>query len=181
MDSPVKIVFFLEDTDKISAGGKPLFINDFGQSNYSESKEKVLEYTWYKPDGIKVAKVGEGDVIDFLKAWLSIGKDSKVKIDNFSKLINGDLSELLPLIGKYADRKVQALLIAKESKGEWYQNVYTRYFSWAGNKSTAYWKKHLDGSSATLYYQDSLVFKEFNPLTAEDTSTESKEDNPWAK
>lgn len=181
LENPVKIVFFIEDTDKVSSGGKVLAINDYGQSTYVETVDKALEYTWFKPDGVKVSKVGEADLIDFLKAWLSIGRDSKAKIESISKLVNGDLSEITPLIGKYADRKVQALLIAKESKGEWYQNVYTKFFSRGGNKTKTYWQKHLDNSQATLFYQDSLALKEFNPLTTDNTDKEEETTNPWGK
>lgn len=179
LDNPVKIVFFIEDSEKISSTGKPQIINDFGQNSYAESIEKVLEYTWFRPEGARVSSIGECELVDFLKAWLSIGKDSKVKIDSISKLVGGDLSEIAPLIGKYADRKVQALLIAKESKGEWYQNVYTRFFSRGGNKTRTWWQKHLDGSQSTLFYQNSLTLKEFNPLTTESTDTEEATTNPW--
>jgi len=53
----------------------------------------------------------------------------------------------------------------KESGGEWYQNIYSRYFGRAGGKATTYWNKHFAGSTSTPIFQDSYLLKEFDPLT----------------
>ena len=111
---------------------------------------------------------------------MSIPKEGKAEISNISKLFTGDVSELKKVFTTYKDRKVQVLFIVKQSKGEWYQNIYTRYFSRAGTKSTTYWAKHLAGSTTTLMYQDSFALKEFNPMEFTDTTEDSSSKDPWA-
>jgi len=185
LDFPTKHTLFLEDSPQVSSTGKSRFINDYGQNTYAESEEAVLNLTtsdgrkWFKPDGLRICKIGECELIDFMRSWMSIGADGKSKIEDISKLIAGNLSEIKPLVTKYPDRKVQLLLIVREYEGNWYQGVYSRYFSRAGNKTTTYWKKHLDSLTTKPVYQDSLVFKEFDPLAIDTDTPKETEDNPW--
>lgn len=187
LDAPIKLAMFLEDTDQISSSSKPRFINDYGQSSYSESTETILALEskgrkWFKSDGLRISKVGEVELMEFLRAWLSIGTDGKAKIDNISNLIKGNLGEILPYITKYPDRKVQVLLTVRNSGDNWYQGVYPKYFGRAGNKAVTWWNKHLDNLQNKPNYQNSLVFKEFDPLKLEaDDDTQETNSNPWGQ
>ena len=177
-----KVVFFLEDFSKESAAGNQQYINDFGQSTWGKSEEDVMaRLTWFNSKGIRLAKSGEPELVDFIKNLLSIGKYHEAGIDKISRLFNGDVSELKDLFAKFADRKVQVLYIVKESGGEWYQNIYARYFSRAGSKSPLYWNKHFTGSTSLPIFQDSYLLKEFDPLTYTTPSVDGgAEADVWA-
>lgn len=176
-----KVVFFLEDFSKESSAGNKQYINDFGQSTWGKTEEDVMaRLTWFNSKGIRLAKSGEPELVDFIKNLLSIGKDTEAGIDKISKLFDGDVSELKDIFAKFNDRKVQVLYIVKESSGEWYQNIYARYFSRAGSKSTGYWNKHFAGSTSLPIFQDSYLLKEFDPLTYATPSVDKgAEADPW--
>lgn len=190
LDGPVKLALFLEDKDQIASTGKTRFINNYGQNSYSDSSDallaleaKVSGKTWFKADGIRIAKIGECELIEFVRAWLSIGMDSKATLDSFSKLCKGDVSELRLLLTKYPTRLVQLLLIVRLSDGTWYQGVYGRYFSRSGNTTTKYWEKQLSGNTNPPIFQDSYKLKEFDPLSVDadnESPTDEKEKNPWS-
>lgn len=177
-----KVVFFLEDFSKESSAGNQQYINDLGQSTWGKTEEDVMaRLKWFNSKGIRLAKAGEPELVDFIKNLLSIGKDSEAGIDKINKLFDGDVSELKDIFTKFSDRKVQILYIVKETGGEWYQNIYPRYFSRAGNKSTTYWNKHFTGSTNVPIFQDSYVLKEFNPMEYITPSVDGgAETDPWA-
>jgi len=95
--------------------------------------------------------------------------------------INAVVSELKDIFAKFATRKVQMLYIVKESGGEWYQNIYTRYFGRAGTKSTTYWSKHFTGSTNVPVFQDNYKLIEFDPTEYATPSdeTEGTPELPW--
>ena len=177
-----KLAFFLEDFSKESSAGNHQYINDYGQSTWGKSEEDVMaRLTWFDSKGIRLAKQGEPELVDFIKNLLSIGKDTNAGIEKISKLFNGDVSELKDIFTKFKDRKVQVLFIVKESGGEWYQNIYARYFSRAGSKSTTYWNKHFTGSTSLPIFQDSYKLIEFDPLTYTTPSVDAGAGgDPWA-
>jgi hypothetical protein len=189
LEYPVKLTLFFEDKDQVASTGKFRFINDFGQNTYSESAEACTSmvsksgHNWFKADGIRVAKVGECELIEFIKAWLSIGLDAKAKLDNVSKMIkSGDVTELTGLRKKYADRKVQVLLTVRENDGIWYQGVYGRFFSRGNNNVTKYWENHLSNSTNPPVFQSTFKLKEFDPMAVStDSETPAKDEaNPWS-
>ena len=189
MDYPTKMTLFVEDTAQVSSTGKSRFINDYGQNTYAEAEQNVLDLEskgrkWFKPDGLRVARVGECELVEFIRAWMSIGQEGKARIDSISKLVNGDLSEIKPLITRYAERKVQLLLTVREYEGNWFQNVYSRYFSRAGNTKTLYWDTHIKGVQTKPMFQDSFKLQEFDPLSVQPDAAPNAPtaiDTPWNK
>lgn len=170
--------FFLEDKDQVASTGSVRYINDFGQNSFASSKEELLARTgangnqFFKEDGLRVAKVGECELIDFIKNWLCVPQDSKIKFNNFNKLFDGDVSEISKLVKAYGDmRKVQVLLGEKNG----YQTVYTKFFGRAGNKNWKYWTKHFESSQSTFNYQNSFFLKKWTPIEpdTEDKTQES--------
>jgi len=160
-----KMAFFMENTPRVSQKGSTQYINDFGVSCYAENLETALAtYQWFKPQGARSSFSGEPELIDFIKSLLNIGRDSVAKLDNFKALFTGNVSELREVFNKFQDRKVQVLYYVRENDGNWYQGIYTRYFSRAGNTTTKYWDKNLENSTSKPNYQNSYKFQEFNPL-----------------
>lgn len=187
VDNPIvglqKIAFFLANESKPSAAGNIQFINDYGQASWAVTKEDLLEKasTWYKDENIRPALTGEPELVDFIKNLLSIGKDGVAKIDYPEKLINGDVSELKDIFTRFSTRKVQVLYIVKQSGDNWYQNIYTRYFSRSGMKSTTYWTKHMNNNTSRPMFQDTWTLKEFDPLNySSPSASDSSDTDPWA-
>lgn len=179
-----KMAFFLEDTAKKSSAGNVQFINDFGKSCYAASKEEAVEkYSqWFKDNGVREAVSGEVELVDFIVNLLNIGKDQVAKLDNPKAFFTGNISEISSIFKKFPERKVQVLYTVRENDGNWYQGIYTRYFSRAGNKTTKWWEKHFEGNTNKPNYQNSLLFQEFNPLsqgTSENKSTGDAEPSIW--
>jgi hypothetical protein len=102
---------------------------------------------------------------------------NKAKLDNIKALFSGNVSELKDIFKKFFDRKVQVMYYVRDNDGKWYQGIYTRYFSRAGNTTTKYWDKHFEGNTSKPNYQNSYKFQEFNPLAVGTTSA-STEDAP---
>jgi hypothetical protein len=178
-----KLTFFLEDLVKPSQAGNTQFINDFGVSTYGISLDAIKaneKMKWYNTETAITALVGQADLTEFIKNWLSIDRDTVAKIDNVAKLYKGDVSDLKALITKYSDRQVQLLLHIKETDGVFYQNIYNRYFGRAKSTNTKFWLKELTDS--TINYQNSFAQQEFNPLAvkpASNTSDAPVDDLPW--
>lgn len=160
-----KMAFFMENSNRVSQTGKTQLINDFGTSIYAESVDAaVATYQWFKAQGARPSITGEVELIDFLKSLLNVGKDSIAKFDNPKAFFTGNVSELKEIFKKFSDRKVQVLYYVRDNDGKWYQGIYTRYFSRAGNTTTKYWDKHFEGTTTKPNYQNTFKFQEFNPL-----------------
>ena len=173
------VTFFLENKEQIASSGKPRYINDYGQNSYGTDEQEVLGRVgsngnkFFKEDGLRVAKIGECELIDFIKNWLCVGQDSKIKFTNFDKLFDGDVSEINKLVKAYGDmRKVQVLLGEKNG----YQTVYSKFFGRAGNKNFKYWTKHFENSQGTFNYQNSYALKKWTGIEPDvETSGETKQ------
>lgn len=171
-----KMAFFLEEVFKTSSNGNLQFINDFGVSTWAPSAEEATNRVdkngnkWYSGQGIRQCYSGEAELVDFLMKLLNIGRGEIAKLDNPKALFDGNVSELKEVFKANAGREVQVLYYVRENDGNWYQGIYTRFFSRAHNTKPTYWIKHFENSQSTLNYQGSYQFQEFNPLAeAKDT------------
>lgn len=180
-----KLAFFFEDATRVSTAGNKQYINDFGQSTWADSPESATARTdkngnqWYKADGLREAISGEPEFVDFIINYLNIGRGQIAKLDNVKALFTGNVSEISAIFSKYSTRKVQVLYTVRENDGTWYQGIYSRFFSRAGNKTTKWWEKHFEGSTSIPNYQNNFLFQEFNPLSAGNTDeTKSVGDAP---
>lgn len=174
VDVITNLTFFLEDKEQISSTGKPRFINDFGQNTYAETLDEATarlgkgDKPFFKADGARVARNGECELIEFIRAWLSIPMENKIKFDNFTKIVLGDVNEIKSLIKKYADtRKVQILLTEKGG----YQNVYSRFFGRAGSRNFKWWTNHMDKAQSLPNYQNSFNLKKWDGVTPDTEET----------
>jgi hypothetical protein len=177
-----KLSFFLDSSEKLSSTGKFEYINEFGDTGWvEEGVDPSTVYNWYtESTKNRKAKNGEGVLIGFLKKYLSVGKGQIAKIDNINNLLNGDVKELAGLFSLNGTKKIQVLLFVKEYDGNYYQNVYSKYFGNAGSVNTKWWNKHLDGQTNNPMYQNSLQFKEFDPRgVSSDNVEEASSDSVW--
>lgn len=168
LDNPkivTNITFFLEAQDKVASTGSIQYINDYGQNSFGQSLDEVLNrigkngQAFFKNEGCRVARVGEAELIEFIRKWLCVANDQKSVFKNFSKIVSGDVSEITDLVKNYGtSRKVQVLLGEKSG----YQNVYSRYFERAGGSSNTYWEKHFNNSQTTFNYQGSFKLQKWS-------------------
>lgn len=127
-----KFAIFLEDKNRVNKNGDKFeIINDFGQSTWAASVEEAVEKIgknnnkWFKPDGARIAKVGEVQLITFLRDWANTGVDEVGKIDNFDALFKGNFNELQQYVKTLSNNTIYTLATVKDGK---YQGVYTGLF-----------------------------------------------------
>lgn len=184
-DVITKVTFFLINSlDRVSANGNVQFVNKFGQSTWSKSledlkaNEKISK--WFDVHSARASYSGEAQLLDFIKAWLSIGNTTECSIESISRLFKGDVNELSQLVTKYPERTVQVLFYERDG----YQSVYNRYFSRGTNVKTTKWIETLSEFNGN--YQGSLVFQKFDQISNSTSTTVAAEssaaaNNPWGE
>lgn len=137
-----KATFYLMDTYHKSATGKLKAINSFGEEAWLE-EDAIKSGTapdnmqWYAMDGVKVAKRGEYELIDFLKNILNIPfnndklqrkEDGHASItpEDIAKLFKGDFSPLRAIIATTNNKIGLACGVKTSTDGTLRQTVYTR-------------------------------------------------------
>ena len=126
-----KFAIFLENKDRINKGGDKYEItNNFGQSTWAASVQDATEKIgrngnkWFSPEGARIAKVGEVQLITFLRDWANTGVDEVGKIDNFDALFKGNYSELQSYVKTLSNNTIYVMFIVKDGK---YQGIYNRF------------------------------------------------------
>lgn len=126
-----KYSIFLENRDRIdSKKEKYEIVNDFGQSTWAPTVQDALDKIgkggnkWFKPEGARIAKVGEVQLITFLRDWANTGVDEVGKIDNFDALFKGNYSELQSYVKTLSNNTIYVMFIVKDGK---YQAIYNRF------------------------------------------------------
>ena len=116
-----KFAFFLENKDRATKNGDKFeIVNDFGQSTWATSIDEAVnklgknDNKWFKPDGARIAKVGEVALITFLRDWANTGVEEVGKIDNFTALFNGNFKELQDYVRILSNNTIYTLATVKE-------------------------------------------------------------------
>jgi hypothetical protein len=127
-----KLQFYVANTHHKSATGKFKCINSFGKDAWLDEeavKSKVMpgNMTWYNPDGVKVARRGEVELISYLVNLLNLPFNldkvsdvsecyARIDKDEWAKIFAGDVTLLREIIGG-TNNKVGVLLGVK-TKGD---------------------------------------------------------------
>ena len=129
-----KLTFFIENKEKENKDQtKKQYINNIGRCTWADSPNNLP--TWFKERENRVAFVGEEDLYNFLRSWLSnidfSSKKSTLQLE-FNKLIKGNVKELKEQInGEWATNIVAlATISSKETEDgtKEFQNVYNKSF-----------------------------------------------------
>ena len=129
-----KLTFFIENKEKENKDGtKKQYINNVGRCTWADSPNNLP--TWFKERENRVAFVGEEDLYNFLRSWLSnidfSSKKSTLQLE-FNKLIKGNVKELKEQInGEWATNIVAlATVSSKETEDgtKEYQAIYSKAF-----------------------------------------------------
>ena len=129
-----KLTFFIENKEKENKDQtKKQYINNIGRCTWADSPNNLP--TWFKERENRVAFVGEEDLYNFLRSWLSnidfSSKKSTLQVE-FNKLIKGNVKELKEQInGEWATNIVAlATVSSKETEDgtKEYQAIYSKAF-----------------------------------------------------
>jgi hypothetical protein len=128
-----KMSFFLEDKERENqAGTKKQYINSIGSTSWADDESNLLD--WFTKDrDFRVAYVGEEELYNFIRSWLSKldyrHADTELQLD-WKKLMRGNVNDLRDQIDEDLCGTVVALatIIVKEKDGESkeYQGVYNK-------------------------------------------------------
>jgi hypothetical protein len=129
-----KLTFFIENKEKENRDGtKKQYINNVGRCTWADSPNNLP--TWFKERENRVAFVGEEDLYNFLRSWLSnidFSKKTATLQLEFNKLIKGNVKELKEqIIGEWSNNIVALATINSKETDEGtkeYQNVYNKAF-----------------------------------------------------
>jgi len=133
--------FFLKDLDRENSVKpeeegtklrKKQYINTVGTTTWADRETNLPE--WFKERSYRVAKVGEEELYNFVKAWLNkldINDAEATLSFDWKKLINGDVRELSGQIKGSYDSSIAPLVIVRrvEKEGEEvkeYEQIYNR-------------------------------------------------------
>jgi len=129
-----KLTFFIENKEKENRDGtKKQYINNIGRCTWADSPNNLP--TWFQERENRVSFVGEEDLYNFLRSWLSnidfSSKKSTLQVE-FNKLIKGNVKELKEQInGEWATNIVAlATINTKETDDgvKEFQNIYNKAF-----------------------------------------------------
>lgn len=128
-----KVTFFLEDKERENKDAtKKQYINSIGKCSWAADPNDLSE--WFAKRDYRVAKVGEEELYEFLRTWLTLdySKDSTVLELEWKKLMKGNLKELKEQVdGAYSGNVLAlATITVREKEGETkeYQSVYNKAF-----------------------------------------------------
>ena len=130
-----KVSFFLEDKERENKdGSKKQYINSIGMCTWAADENDLAE--WFtKGRDYRVAYVGEEDLYNFMRVWLSEldYRDAETVLQlEWKKLMRGNVKDIKDQINGEWCKSVVALatVISKERDGEVkeYQGVYNKAF-----------------------------------------------------
>jgi hypothetical protein len=130
-----KVSFFLEDKERENRDGtKKQYINSVGMCAWADDESNLWD--WFTKDrDYRVAYVGEEDLYELLRTWLSKLDYRKPQTElelDWNKLMHGNVSELKGQIdGDYCGSiTALATVVVREQDGETkeYQGVYNKGF-----------------------------------------------------
>ncbi len=133
-EDKLKVSFFLEDKERTNKDGdKNQYINEVGSCSWATDPNDLPE--WFVARDYRKAYVGEEDLYNFLRTWLSEldyrHADTTLMLD-WKKLMKGNVKDLKDQIGGEWCGNVVALatVIVKEKEGELkeYQGIYNKAF-----------------------------------------------------
>jgi len=130
-----KVSFFLEDKERENKDGtKNQYINSIGMCSWAGDENDLAE--WFtKERDFRIAYVGEEDLYNFMRTWLSKldyrDADTVLQLE-WKKLMRGNLKDLKDQVdGEWCDTVAAlATVIVKERDGESkeYQGIYNKAF-----------------------------------------------------
>jgi len=137
-----KASFYVADTHHKSQTGKVKVINDYGRTTWL-TKEDITSgdapanMTWYSMQGVKVAKRGEEEVIDFLVNLLNLPFDltkvddksdayAKISKEEWKAILGGDVSIFKGVLASTNNKIGVVLGVKTKADGGQMQTIFSR-------------------------------------------------------
>ena len=179
-DTAVRLEVLLTDKPRVSQTGKHQWINNVGQSTWSEENPT---YDWWKTEGQRQAYTGEETLINFVKAWANVASGDNVSLDSIDSIVKGDVTEIKALVTALKENQVRVLVGVKDDR---YQQVYTKYFGRIKPQRDDFFIKALndDYGSFNADFNVDLIWGEHKPtvdLITPDGNGELKENEDWVE
>ena len=129
-----KVTFFLEDKEKENKdGSKYQYINAVGVCSWASDPNDLPD--WFAKRDYRVAYVGEEELYEFLRTWLSkldYMKENSVLQADWKKLMKGNVKDIKSQIDGEWCSTIGALatikIVAKDGDTKEYQGVYNKLF-----------------------------------------------------
>lgn len=129
-----KVTFFLENKERENKdGSKKQYINNIGGCTWAADENDLPE--WFAKRDYRVAYMGEEELYNFLRTWLSeldYTKDNTVLQLDWKKLMKGNTKDLKEQVdGAYCGTVVAlATIVVRQKDGEnkEYQGIYNKAF-----------------------------------------------------
>lgn len=156
-----KVTFFISDKLKGKEDGTTeVWINNFGRVCSTPKGEKPSA-SWWKSDGEHVAREGEIELVKFLRAWVNAGTTDEVYIDDWGKLIAGNVKELKDILHTFKNNVVRSMIEVRVKDGKTYTNIYPNYHEPWNIVGTTGWMKEFKVQKKGHFI--SYQLKEFVP------------------
>ena len=129
-----KVSFFLENKQRENKdGSKKQYINNIGSCTWATDENNLPD--WFTKRDYRVANVGEEELYNFLRTWLSeldyTREDAVLELD-WKKLMKGNVRELKDQVnGAYCTNVVALATVAvkqKDGENKEYQTIYNKGF-----------------------------------------------------
>jgi len=137
-----KASFYIADTHHKSSTGKMKVINTYGEESWLEQTHidagtLPANMSWYDNTGVKVAKRGEAELIDFLKNLLNIAfnnaktvnkadAEANISDEQWALIFKGDFTPIRALVASTNNKVGLALGVKTSSDNTMKQTVYNR-------------------------------------------------------
>ena len=175
-DLTTRLEILMTDQPRISQSGKHQWINNIGQTTWSES---APTYDWWKTDGQRHAFGGEETLINFVKAWANVASGDDVSFETMPKIVKGDIAELKALVKLLNTNQARILVGVKDGK---YQVVYTKHFGRVKPQRDDLFVKNLNDEYGTFNaeFNTELNWGTFAPQLAV-TTPDADDKDPFSK
>jgi hypothetical protein len=176
--STTKCVFWLENENtlvpleilitpgiwKSGKNEKIKWLNKTGQDLWSEVLENGKPNPsnmkdWHKnPETFYPCPRGIDKLTEFVAAWANVATDGEVKLDTYTAISKGDMSELKSLIVGLKDNSVRVLVYVRDMK---YQGVYLEHFGRVKPERDDLFTKKMVGDYGQVPGEFSMEWKEY--------------------
>lgn len=174
-----KMAVFVSNKDKgKSDGSTQTWINNFGQI-CSVNVGETPSASWWKKSGERVSKEGEIELIKFIRAWLNMGPDDESYIDDWGKLVAGNVKELKDIMKDYKDNVVRSMIEVKHKDGKTFASIGNRHHEPWNITGTAGWSRAYKMTPIGTYF--SYQLQEFTPqaVTPTDDPAVAADESEW--
>lgn len=172
-------VFISNEQKSNSDKTKYVWINNYGQVLSAPTGSSPSQ-SWWKKQGERIAREGEIELIRFIRAWVNASPSTdEVFIDDWDKLMAGNVSEIREIIKTYKDNIVRSAIEISISKdGKAFAGIYNGHHEPWNVTGLKNWQDQFKTPRKNRFY--SLTLKEFEHVEpTADTAAPEEAKSAW--